>query len=307
MQIIEYDRYMQPVIERRSDFASFSIGRCRFKGSSTTVNNTSTYTPTEYELELQKAQSEYAKAIAPNSLWLNKTARDILEDSIGAVQVDFDALNDNAQRQIEAATSGLSGLTGKNESALNYTSQLLGNAYNNYGNLANGNLPTQYLNNMRDAIRSTLQNTMGKSLNSLGQRGVLNSSVTNKAMNDISANAANSVTQNYLNNISTVSGLIGNQAGLANQNLSNTLNTNNSNANIYRSLIESATAPITTAAAAQEAAQQPAINLWNSSLGLNGATTSALAAAAGKGTTTSTSTQKASGGGLFSGLLGGLF
>ena len=58
----------------------------------------------------------------------------------------------------------------------------------------------------------------------------------------------------------------------------------------------------------QEAAQQPALNLWNASLGLNGSTTSALAAAAGKGTTTSSSTQRTSGGGgLLSGLLGGLF
>ena len=58
-------------------------------------------------------------------------------------------------------------------------------------------------------------------------------------------------------------------------------------------------------AAAQEAAQQPALNLWNASLGLNGSTNSALAAAAGKGTTKSTQITSG-GGGLLSGLLGGL-
>lgn len=308
MQITEYDRYMQPVIKRRSDFASVSIGRCRFKGgSSTTVNNTSTYTPTEYELELQRAQSNYANAIAPNSLYLNDTARQILQNSIGAVQVDFNGLNNAAQNQIANATNGLYGISDINSKVSDNSSKAIGLAYQGYDSLANGNLPSQYLSSMQDAVRSTLQNTMGQSLNSLGQRGVINSSVTNKAMNDISANAADSVAKNYLNNISTVGGILGNQAGLASQYLSNTLSANNANANIYSSLIDSATAPITTAAAAQEAAQQPAINLWNASLGLNGATTGALAAAAGKGTTTSTSKQTQSGGGLFSGLLGGLF
>ena len=151
---------------------------------------------------------------------------------------------------------------------------------------------------MQNAIRSTLQNTMGTQLNSLGNRGVLNSSVTTSAMNDISKNAADTVAQQYQNNIQTV-------GGLANRQMANTMNANSANANIYGNLINSATQPITTAAAAQEAAQKPALNLWNASLGLNGSTTSALAAAAGKGTTTSTS-HTSGGGGLLSGLMGGI-
>ena len=224
---------------------------CRFKGGgSTTVNNTSTYTPTEYELQLQKAQAQYANAISPNSLWLNDTARNILQNSIGAVQVDFNGLNNQAQA--------------------------------GYNDLAQGKLPTAYLQNMQDAIQNGVQNSYGKLLNQSAQNGVLNSSVTSQGLNDISKNVANTMAQNYSNNIS--------QLG-----------------NIYGNKINSATSGITTAAAAQEAAQQPALNLWNASLGLNGSTTSALAAAAGKGTTTSSSTQHTSGGGgLLSGLMGGL-
>ena len=231
---------------------------CRFKGGgSTTVNNTSTYTPTEYELQLQKAQAQYANAISPNSLWLNDTARNILQNSIGAVQVDFNGLNNQAQQQINQAQAG-------------------------YNDLAQGKLPTAYLQNMQDAIQSGVQNSYGKLLNQSAQNGVLNSSVTSQGLNDISKNVANTMAQNYSNNIS--------QLG-----------------NIYGNKINSATSGITTAAAAQEAAQQPALNLWNASLGLNGSTTSALAAAAGKGTTTSSSTQHTSGGGgLLSGLMGGL-
>ena len=283
--------------------------RCRFKGGgSTTVNNTSTYTPTEYELQLQKAQADYADAIAPNSLWLNDTARKILQDSIGAVQVDFNGLNNQAQQQIGKATNNLSALTGSNTAANAAANNQLSALTGQYGALSQGQLPTAYQKNMQDAIASTIKGTMGQTLNSLGQRGVINSSVTNTAMNDISKNAADTVAQQYQNNIQAVSGLLGKQAELANNLRSNTLNTNNQNAGIYNNLISNATQPIATAGAAQEAAQTPATNLWNASLGLNQATTGALAAAAGKGTTSSSSTQNTSGGGgFFSGLLGGLF
>lgn len=304
----------------------FDLQRFGGKGG-TTVSNTSTYTPTEYEKQLQKAQANYADAIAPNSLWLNDTARQILQNSIGAVQVDFNRMNNQAQDQIGNATSGMKGLTASNTAANTAANNVLSGLGSQYtsaakntnaglGSLANGTLPSQFQKNMQNSIASALKGTMGQTLNSLGQRGVINSSVTNSAMNDISKNAADTVAQQYQNNINTVSGLLGQQlsntnnalgqqSSLANAMRSNTLGTNSQNAGIYNNLISNATQPITTAAASQEAAQTPATNLWNASLGLNNSTTGALAAAAGKGTTQSSSTQ--SGGGLFSGLLGGLF
>ena len=225
-----------------------------FKGG-TTVTNTSSYTPSEYELQLQHAQANYADAISPNSLWLNDTAKGLLQNSLGTVQVDYNKLNSDAQNQIAGAQAGI-------------------------GNLTNGQLPSSYLQNMTDAVKTGVTNTVGSNINDLANRGVLNSSVTNKALNDISSNVSDTMAKSYNNNINTLG-------------------------NLYNNQISNATAGITTAAAAQEAAQQPAINLWNASLGLNGSTTSALAAAAGKGTTTSTQTQSSSGG-LLSGLLGGL-
>ena len=285
--MVSYDNYLRPM---EDGLKKEYFRHCRFKGG-TTVQNTSTYTPTEYELQLQKAQADYAKAIAPNSLWLNDTARKILENSIGSVQVDFNKLNDQAQQLISQNQRNMANLAPSNTAAANKANATL-------GQLQNGVLPSQYQTNMENAIRSGLQNTMGQTLNSLGNRGVLNSSVTTSAMNDISKNAADTVAQQYQNNIQTV-------GGLANRQMANTMNANSANANIYGNLINSATQPITTAAAAQEAAQKPALNLWNASLGLNGSTTSALAAAAGKGTTTSTSHQSG-GGGLLSGLMGGI-
>ena len=76
-------------------------------------------------------------------------------------------------------------------------------------------------------------------------------------------------------------------------------------ADIYGNMSNMAGANISLGAAAQEAAQQPAVNLWNTSIGLSGTNLGAISAMGGKGT--STSTQRTSGGsGLWGGILGGL-
>lgn len=228
----------------------------RHKGGSTTVNNSSTYTPSEYELQLQKAQAKYADAIAPNALWLNDVARNILENSIGAVQVDFNGLNNQQQQTIQNAQQGLN-------------------------NLAAGQLPQEYLNNMLRTVKSGVQQSYGTLLNDTAKNGVINSSVMTQGLNDIDKNVSDTMANSFTNNIGTLQ-------------------------NLYDNQINQATAGTTAAAANQEAAQQPALNLWDASIGLNGTTTGALSAAAGKGTTTSSQTQKTSGGGLLGGLLGAL-
>lgn len=224
-----------------------------FKGN-TTVNNQS-YQPTEYELQLQKVQADLANQYAPNASWLNDTAKNLLQNSLGAVQVDFGKLNDQAQAQINQA---------------NQSNQAL----------ANGQLPEEVMNNITQNAQNMAQNSMGNLLNGLANNGVLNSSVTTTGMNDISKNVSNTISQQQ-------------------QSYMNTLN------NINNNNINNATAGITTAAGAQEAAQQPALNLWNASTGLASSGNSTLNALAGKGTTTTT--QTTSGGGLLGGLFGGLF
>ena len=226
------------------------------KGSTTTVQS---YKPTSEEIRLQKQAADYSEAIMPNAYRLNDTAAKLLWDSIGSNQVDFNKLNNQAQAQI-------------------------GNANNTVQGLINGQLPTAYQQNMQDIINRGVQSTAGNYINSLGQRGVLNSSVTNQAMKDVSDSAANSMTNAYTQNMGLLSQLAGQQT-------------------------DQATAGITAGAAAQEAAQQPAINLWQASLGLNqGGTGTALAGVAGKGTTTTTQNQGSGGiwGGLATGIGSGL-
>lgn len=138
--------------------------------------------------------------------------------------------------------------------------------------LAQGQIPTAYQDAMEASIQKGVQGSMGNLLQDMGARGVVNSSVMDTGLRGISDSASDAMAQNWQNTVSQL-------------------------ANIYGQNIDAAGQPIATAAAAQEGAQQPAINLWNASLGLNGSTTGALGALAGKGTTTTT--QKTSGGGLF--------
>lgn len=221
------------------------------KGSSTTVQS---YKPTAEEVRMQKQLADYGDAVAPNALKLNDTAADLLFGSYGTVQADYDAMNQAAQQQLANATNTVSGLM-------------------------QGQMPTAYQQAMENSISRGVQNTLGSSLNSLAANGVLNSSVTNKAMQGISDSAADAMAQQYANNIGLISQLAGQQSSTAGQ-------------------------PISISAAAQEAAQQPAINLWNASLGLNsGGTGTALNAVAGQGTTTA---KQSGGSGLFGGVLTGL-
>jgi len=221
-----------------------------FKGDTT---NTTTYQATPEEQALLAQQLKYQEAFYPNVIRLNSDAGNLLWDSYGDVQEDFNTLTNNALDSI----SGYQ---------------------NTIQNLNNGIQNPYYQQAMEESLKSGTTNLVGGLINDMGNRGVINSSITSKGLNDIESNVANAMAQQYQNNIST-------QSELAQQGIDN------------------ATAGITTAAAGQEAAIKPALDLWNASLGLQGSGNSVLSSVAGKmGTTTSKSSS--SGGGLGSSLLG---
>ena len=227
----------------------FDLQMFKGKGGSTT-----TYTMSPEERQLLVKQMGYLDEIYPNMIQLNKRAGDILWNSFADTQYDFNTANKNAQQQISNAQQGL-------------------------GNLTQGQLPQAYTDNMTQAIQSGVQNSVGNLLNTMGNNGVINSSVTNQGMNDISKNVANTMAQNYTNNVQTLGSL-------------------------YNDQIANAGQGITTAAGAQEAAIAIPKQMWQVSLGLDSANTGTLGSIAGKlGTTTTT--QKTNGGGLGS-LLGGV-
>lgn len=135
------------------------------------------------------------------------------------------------------STTGLNNATGLLSSANNAVNNTynpnwatLGSNYNNtansvasgYNYLSNGVLPSTYATNRQNALNADLNATVGNALTGLNNRGILNSSVTNQALNDISTNAANTLAKQYSSDISTQSNLLSNQQ----QSAANTLNAN---------------------------------------------------------------------------------
>lgn len=224
----------------------FDLQMFKGKGGSTT-----TYQMSPEERQLLVKQMGYLDKIYPNMIQLNQRAGDILWNSFADTQYDFDAANKTAQQQISNAQQGL-------------------------GNLTQGQLPQAYTDNMTAAVQSGVQNSVGNLLNNMGNRGVINSSVTNQGMNDISQNVANTMANQFNNNIQTLGSLYNDQISNAGQN-------------------------ITTAAGAQDAAINIPKQMWQLSLGLDSANSGTLGSIAGKYGTTTT---KNNGGGLGS-LLGG--
>lgn len=221
-------------------------------GSSTTVQS---YKPTEEEKRLWRLQGDYEEAVMPNALELNEKAKRLLENSIGETQVDYKTLLQQA--------------TGLNNAAIQ-----------GYQNLANGEIPSAYKDNINQAVTRTVNNSMGNMLQTLGSNGVLNSSVTSQGIQGINQAAANTAADMYNQDIGQLANIYGNLSNMAGSN-------------------------ITLGAAAQEAAQQPAINLWNTSIGLDSTNLGAISAMGGKGTSTSTQ-QMPRGSGLWGGILGGI-
>lgn len=218
-------------------------------GSSTTVQS---YQPTDEEKKLWQLQAQYEEAIMPNALALNEKAGNLLWDSIGDTQVDYNTLNKQANQRINNAISG-------------------------YESLANGELPSSYTDNINAAVKSSVNDSMGNLLQDYGAKGILNSSVTSQGIQGINQAATNTAAQMYNQDIE--------QLG-----------------NIYGNLLNSAGSNITASAAAQEAAQQPALNLWNASTGLNSTNLGAISAMGNKGTTTTN--QSTSTGSFWGSLLG---
>lgn len=97
-------------------------------------------------------------------------------------------------------------------SALGDYTQGINKMYDAYSSLADGNLPAAYAKNRQAALQDDLDNTVGSTVNNLGNRGVINSSVTNKALSDISQNASDTLAKQYTQDLQTQSGLIGNQS-----------------------------------------------------------------------------------------------
>lgn len=84
-----------------------------------------------------------------------------------------------------------------------------------WDDLVNGILPSAYANNRQAALNADLRGTMGSAVNNLANRGVINSSVANKAMDDISQSAADTLAKRYADDIQLEASLLDRDRGQA--------------------------------------------------------------------------------------------
>lgn len=147
-------------------------------------SSSQSYEPSPEEKELYNMGLDSAKQAQPY-------IKDFLTQGYNQINnnllnVDYNGLMNKALGQVDSAQQGLS-------------------------NLANGQLPTAFTDNMAASLKSGVDKTVGSAINGLGNRGILNSSVTSGAMNDISKNVSDTMAQQYTNNIGTVGNLLGQQ------------------------------------------------------------------------------------------------
>lgn len=84
-------------------------------------------------------------------------------------------------------------------------------------NLVNGVLPSSFSTARQNALNADLTGTVGNAIANLGSRGILNSSVTNSALNNISQNASDTLAKNYTSDLGTYASLLNNASSVPSQ------------------------------------------------------------------------------------------
>lgn len=158
-------------------------------GSTTTVQSPA---PTAQELRLLETQANYAEKTAPTALALQKMGSDMILTNPGVMPVNYTNMGNEA-------VQGAKDLQGQ------------------YASLAQGNLNPQYLQNKMAYINDGMQGTIGKTLNDLNGRGILNSSVTSGAMDSIGRNINAQLAGSYNNDLASQQSLLNSQAGMLSQ------------------------------------------------------------------------------------------
>ena len=158
-------------------------------GSSTTVQSPA---PTPQELRLLETQAQYAEKTAPTALALQDMGANMLLSNPGVMKVDYGSMGNEA-------VQGAKDLQGQ------------------YSSLAQGNINPQYLQNKMAYINDGMQGTIGQTLNGLGSRGILNSSVTSGAMDSIGRNINAQLAGSYNNDLASQQSLLNSKAGMLSQ------------------------------------------------------------------------------------------
>lgn len=220
------------------------------------------------------------------------------QNAIGALQNQVATagarnLTDNTRyaNQLGASVDAMN--NGAGQLANEYNGALLKNQ-NAMDSITNGQLPTAYADARRQALNNDLQATVGNAVSGLASRGIVNSSITDNALNDISKNASNTLAAQYANDLNQAAALnsqafnnslsgigakmglwgntynnqqngIVNQANLLNQGYTNQMNNAGTAAGLIGQREGLAQNPINTGATTQSASTQPAKDYYSMS------------------------------------------
>lgn len=202
-------------------------------------------------------------------------------------------VTDNTRYANQLAASVDTMNNGASQLANEYNGALLKNQ-SAMDSITNGQLPTGYADARRQALNNDLQATVGNVVSGLASRGIVNSSITDSTLNDISKNASNTLAAQYSNdlgqaaalntqalnnNLSGIGAKMGlwgntynnqqngiiNQANLLNQGYANQMNNAGTAAGLVGQREGLAQNPINIGATTQSAAIQPAKDYYSMS------------------------------------------
>lgn len=168
----------------------------------------------------------------------------------------------------------------------NNYNKTMNNVSNGFSDLTNGNLPSTYAAARQQALNSDLNSTVGSAISGLANRGILNSSVTNNALNNISQNASDSLAKSYSSDLSTYANLLSQQSN----NASNTLS---GNATAQQSSYYEPTSLLSYASQLATPSQNMYNTMYSGRMGTSG-TTQTQSSNNGKGNTLQAAAQIAS-------------
>ena len=149
---------------------------------------------------LKEGASHLRQAPREGDWWYNQA-----KDAYGRVTGMLD--EDRA-----AAEGAFSKINSMNDWYDNYTRDMLTSSKDL---LTTGNVPETLMNNIRANLKTSMDKTIGTSINDMATRGIVNSSVTNRGLSDMSQAAGDALQRGYMDVFNSVLGGYNNSANTA--------------------------------------------------------------------------------------------
>ena len=177
---------------------------------------------TAYQNALAQGNAEYSRNAqdytSAQSAAQNAYQRDLQDitkaygNAANTFGTNQQAANGTYQRALDAANQGIAQTTDAYQRDLGSLrdayNQRVAAVNNGYADLLAGKLPSTYAAARQAALKDDLEKSMGSTVSNMASRGIMNSSVTSRALNDISQNASDTLAKQYTNDLQTAADLL---------------------------------------------------------------------------------------------------